>query len=466
MTTFDQWGISPELIRTLQHHGISTPTPVQEEAIPVLLAGEDAIVQAQTGTGKTLAFLLPIMDKLKADRPDPQALIITPTRELAIQITAEARKLAASREGISILAAYGGQDVERQLRKLHNGTQLVIGTPGRLLDHLRRGSLTLGAVRMLVLDEADQMLHMGFLAEVEAIIHMVPKNRQTMLFSATMPDNVKRLARSYMDRPRDIRIAETSRVTLDNIRQILVECTDRGKQGALIELIRTHRPYLAVIFCRTKRRASKLNEALQEAGFASDELHGDLSQSKREQVMRAFRDAKLELLVATDVAARGIDVEGVTHVFNYDIPQDVDSYIHRIGRTGRAGGKGVAITFASPRDIDALRHIERGIAMKLERRRQEKSETAASVSRDTAGKRESKDSAGKGRRPEGRKPAGGRAGEVRRGQGSGKGGRERQSTRSSQARGTKPSNAKSGHASRSDGGGRRGRSERGGRRGR
>ncbi|GIP58718.1 DEAD/DEAH box helicase [Paenibacillus woosongensis] len=466
MTTFDQWGISPELIRTLQHHGISTPTPVQEEAIPVLLAGEDAIVQAQTGTGKTLAFLLPIMDKLKADRPDPQALIITPTRELAIQITAEARKLAAAREGISILAAYGGQDVERQLRKLHNGTQLVIGTPGRLLDHLRRGSLTLGAVRMLVLDEADQMLHMGFLAEVEAIIHMVPKNRQTMLFSATMPDNVKRLARSYMDRPRDIRIAETSRVTLDSIRQILVECTDRGKQGALIELIRTHRPYLAVIFCRTKRRASKLNEALQEAGFASDELHGDLSQSKREQVMRAFRDAKLELLVATDVAARGIDVEGVTHVFNYDIPQDVDSYIHRIGRTGRAGGKGVAITFASPRDIDALRHIERGIGMKLERRRQEKSETAASVSRDTAGKRESKDSAGKGRRPEGRKPAGGRADEGRRGQGSGKGSRERQSTRSTQARGAKPSNTRSGHASRSDSGGRRGRSERGGRRGR
>ncbi|WP_019635516.1 DEAD/DEAH box helicase [Paenibacillus fonticola] len=486
MTTFDQWGIAPELVRTLQSYGISTPTPVQEEAIPVLLTGEDAIVQAQTGTGKTLAFLLPIMDKLRADRPDAQALIITPTRELAIQITAEARKLAAAREGISVLAAYGGQDVERQLRKLHNGAQLVIGTPGRLLDHLRRGSLVLGAVRMLVLDEADQMLHMGFLAEVESIIRMVPKSRQTMLFSATMPDNVKRLARSYMVRPQDIRIAETSRVTLDSIRQILVECTDRGKQGALIELIRTHRPYLAVIFCRTKRRASKLNEALQEAGFASDELHGDLSQSKREQVMRAFREAKLELLVATDVAARGIDVEGVTHVFNYDIPQDVDSYIHRIGRTGRAGGKGVAITFASPRDIDALRHIERGISMKLERHRQEKSETAASMSRDTAGKRESRDSAGKGRRPEGRKQAGGEVGgrvgreasgraggrargetgEGRRGQGSGKGNRERHTSPFGRGRGGKPSNARSGHASRSEGGGRRSGTERGGRRGR
>ncbi|WP_410770567.1 DEAD/DEAH box helicase [Fontibacillus sp. BL9] len=373
MTTFQKMGLSKAVLRILQGQGIVNPTPVQEKAIPELLAGEDVIVQAQTGTGKTLAFLLPIMEKIRADRPEAQALIITPTRELAIQITAEARKLAAAVEGMSVLAAYGGQDVERQLRKLQNGTQLVIGTPGRLLDHLRRGSLTLGSVRMLVLDEADQMLHMGFLAEVEEIIRLVPRSRQTMLFSATMPDNVKRLARTYMQQPRDIRIAETSRVTLDSIRQVVVECTDRNKQDALITMIRQHRPYLAVIFCRTKRRASTLNQALQEAGFASDELHGDLSQSKREQVMRAFRDAKLELLVATDVAARGIDVEGVTHVFNYDIPQDVDSYIHRIGRTGRAGEKGIAVTFAAPKDVEALRNIERGISLRLKRQRYEKS---------------------------------------------------------------------------------------------
>lgn len=465
MTTFDQWGISPKLVQTLLGYGISRPTPVQEAAIPVLLTGEDAIVQAQTGTGKTLAFLLPIMDKLRADRPEAQALIITPTRELAIQITAEARKLAAAREGISILAAYGGQDVERQLRKLQNGTQLVIGTPGRLLDHLRRGSLTLGAVRMLVLDEADQMLHMGFLAEVEAIIRMVPKSRQTMLFSATMPDNVKRLAKTYMDRPRDIRIAETSRVTLDNIRQIAVECTDRGKQGALVELIRSHRPYLAVIFCRTKRRASKLNEALQEAGFASDELHGDLSQSKREQVMRAFREAKLELLVATDVAARGIDVEGVTHVFNYDIPQDVDSYIHRIGRTGRAGERGIAVTFVAPRDIDALRLIERGIGMKLERRRQDRNGAADPASGRTAAKREVQDTARKGKRPEGGKLAEGRASGGRRGQGGDHAGRGRAASQLGQARGGKRMNARGGHTARQDGG-RTGRAERGGGRGR
>lgn len=408
MTTFEKMGLSSALLHILQGQGIVTPTPVQVKAIPTLLAGEDAVVQAQTGTGKTLAFLLPIMEKIRTDRREAQALIITPTRELAIQITAEARKLAEAREGLSVLAAYGGQDVERQLRKLHNGTQLIIGTPGRLLDHLQRGSLTLGSVRTLVLDEADQMLHMGFLAEVENIITRVPRSRQTMLFSATMPDNVKRLAKAYMNQPHDIRVAENTRVTLDSIRQIVVECTDRSKQPTLIDMIRKERPYLAVIFCRTKRRASTLNKALQEAGFASDELHGDLSQAKREQVMRAFRNAKLELLVATDVAARGIDVEGVTHVFNYDIPLDVDYYIHRIGRTGRAGEKGVAITFAAPRDIDALRNIERGIQRKLERQRSEKSGGFAGVgssegSRGSSSRSAEGSSNGKGaRRGEGR----------------------------------------------------------------
>lgn len=472
MTTFQNLGLSPALLQKLQGQGIVSPTPVQESAIPVLLAGEDVMVQAQTGTGKTLAFLLPILEKIRTDRPDAQALIITPTRELAIQITAEVRKLAEAREGLSVLAAYGGQDVERQLRKLKGGTQLVIGTPGRLLDHLRRGSLTLGSVRMLVLDEADQMLHMGFLAEVEEIIRLVPRSRQTMLFSATMPDNVKRLAKTYMDRPRDIRIAETSRVTLDSIRQVVVECTDRTKQEALIEKIRSQRPYLAVIFCRTKRRASKLNEALQEAGFKSDELHGDLSQSKREQVMRAFREAKLELLVATDVAARGIDVEGVTHVFNYDIPQDVDSYIHRIGRTGRAGEKGVAVTFVAPKDHEELRQIERGIGLRLERQRFDKSgagtggERIVSARREAgkageAGSRRAKPSGG-AKSPHGRRgdaetvrgrtagaPAGGarggRGGDARRGDGK-RGG------------GNAPRGQGQGH-----GGGRRGGNDQGGR---
>ncbi|MNI04954.1 DEAD-box ATP-dependent RNA helicase CshA [compost metagenome] len=356
--------------------------------------------------------------------------------------------------------------MERQLRKLHNGTQLVIGTPGRLLDHLRRGSLTLGSVRTLVLDEADQMLHMGFLAEVEDIITRVPRSRQTMLFSATMPDNVKRLARTYMNQPHDIRVADNSRVTLDSIRQIVVECSDRAKQATLIDMIRKERPYLAVIFCRTKRRASTLNKALQEAGFKSDELHGDLSQSKREQVMRAFRDAKLELLVATDVAARGIDVEGVTHVFNYDIPQEVDYYIHRIGRTGRAGEKGIAITFAAPRDIDALRNIERGINCKLERQRNEKSGLSAGPMSNKDSRSQGSDSEGsrRGSRSHGTGASGPRGQGQAQGSQPSKGNRSRGSNTGGSRRSNNNANGR--QQSRGEQGGRRGGRNQGGRRGR
>ncbi|WP_340026243.1 DEAD/DEAH box helicase [Paenibacillus sp. FSL K6-1096] len=357
----------------LKGQGIVKPTPVQEEAIPPVVQGLDVIARAKTGTGKTLAFLLPILDKIRVEAAYPQALILAPTRELALQITEEARKLARH-TGVKILAVYGGQDVEKQLRKLEGGRHLIIGTPGRLLDHLRRETLDLGGVKMLVLDEADQMLHMGFLEDVEAIITSVPYRRQTMLFSATMPDPIKRLAANYMKEPLDIIIRSGSPIPLDNIRQQVVECSDRNKEAALISLIERDRPYLAIIFCRTKRRASKLNEALQAAGYDCDELHGDLSQAKREAVMKRFRDAKLQLLVATDVAARGLDVEGITHVFNYDLPLDPDSYIHRIGRTGRAGGKGLAVTFASPRDRAGLEAIERGISQRLDRRRYEKDE--------------------------------------------------------------------------------------------
>nr|WP_244157757.1 DEAD/DEAH box helicase [Paenibacillus typhae] len=357
----------------LKGQGIVKPTPVQEEAIPPLVQGLDVIARAKTGTGKTLAFLLPIMDKIRVEAAYPQALILAPTRELALQITEEARKLARH-TGVKILAVYGGQDVEKQLRKLEGGRHLIIGTPGRLLDHLRRETLDLGGVKMLVLDEADQMLHMGFLEDVETIITSVPYRRQTMLFSATMPDAIKRLAANYMKEPLDIIIKSGSSIPLENIRQQVVECSDRNKEEALQALIERDRPYLAIIFCRTKRRVSKLNEALQAAGYDCDELHGDLSQAKREAVMKRFRDAKLQLLVATDVAARGLDVEGVTHVFNYDLPLDADSYIHRIGRTGRAGGKGLAITFASPREYNLLDLIEHGTSQRLDRRRYEKDE--------------------------------------------------------------------------------------------
>ncbi|HEY4432414.1 MAG TPA: DEAD/DEAH box helicase [Paenibacillus sp.] len=373
MPGFKDLGVSELLCTLLQGQGIVKPTPVQEEAIPPLVQGLDVIARAKTGTGKTLAFLLPIMDKIHTERAYPQALILAPTRELALQITEEARKLARHTD-VKILAVYGGQDVEKQLRKLEGGRHLIIGTPGRLLDHMRRETLDLSGVKTLVLDEADQMLHMGFLEDVETIITAVPYRRQTMLFSATMPDPIKRLAANYMKEPLDIIIKSGSPIPLDNIKQQVVECSDRNKEEALKTLIERDRPYLAIIFCRTKRRVSKLNEALQAAGYDCDELHGDLSQGKREGVMKRFRDAKLQLLVATDVAARGLDVEGITHIFNYDMPLDVDSYIHRIGRTGRAGGKGLAITFASPREQDGLDLIEHGISQRLDRRRYDKDE--------------------------------------------------------------------------------------------
>ncbi|MBE0337592.1 DEAD/DEAH box helicase [Paenibacillus sp. 23TSA30-6] len=359
MKNFSALGVEQHWVDALKEQGITAPTPVQQESIPLLMEGQDVIAEAHTGTGKTLAFLLPILQKMNLDKRHPQALVIAPTRELALQITQEANLLAATEPSLSLLAVYGGQDVERQLRKLKGGAQLIIGTPGRLLDHLRRGTLDLSGVKMLVLDEADQMLHMGFLNDVETILQEVPYRRQTMLFSATMPAGIRKLARVYMNEPVDVKVKSASSVPVSQIRQVVVQTTDRDKQQALVDMLNTDRPYLAVIFCRTKRRAAALNEQLQEMGFQSGELHGDLSQNKREQVMKAFREAKLQLLVATDVAARGLDVEGVTHVFNYDMPQDAESYIHRIGRTGRAGGKGVAVTLATPRDVPELRNIQK-----------------------------------------------------------------------------------------------------------
>ncbi|EFU43584.1 DEAD/DEAH box helicase domain protein [Paenibacillus vortex V453] len=368
MPNFQQLGIDEQRVRKLKEQGITVPTPVQQESIPLLIDGKDVIARARTGTGKTLAFMLPILQQIDPKRAYPQALIIAPTRELALQITEEAKKLTAGEpDGIKILAVYGGQDVEKQLRKLEGGRHLIIGTPGRLLDHLRRGTLELGGVKQLVLDEADQMLHMGFLDDVEALIHALPYRRQTMLFSATMPAGVKQLAGNYMNQPVDIVIKGASPIPLEQIQQVVVECTDRSKQDALRTMIEQYNPFLAIIFCRTKRRASILNDALLAHGYQSDELHGDLSQAKREAVMKRFRDAKLQLLVATDVAARGLDVEGVTHVFNYDMPHDVESYIHRIGRTGRAGGNGMAITFAAGKDLNDLQRIEEGISLRLKR---------------------------------------------------------------------------------------------------
>ncbi|OZV12685.1 DEAD/DEAH box helicase [Tissierella sp. P1] len=360
-------GISKELEKVLERDGITRPTPIQEQAIPQLLKGKDVIAQAHTGTGKTFAFMLPIMETIDITKPCIQALIIAPTRELAIQITNEAKKLTQAKN-ISILAVYGGQDVERQLRKLNKGVNIVIGTPGRLLDHMRRKSIDLGQVKMIVLDEADEMLNMGFLKDVEEIIYKTSKTRQTMLFSATMPKQLRSLAVRYMKEPVQIQI-QSEKVTLDEIKQVVIETTDRGKQDALCSVIDEERPFMAIIFCRTKRRVKALNSDLRNRGYNSDEIHGDISQAKREKVINSFRDMKLQLLVATDVAARGLDIEGITHIFNYDIPEDAESYIHRIGRTGRAGETGKAFTFVTPRDQQDLIAIENKIRMNLKKRK-------------------------------------------------------------------------------------------------
>ena len=358
-------GIQSELNNYLKEIGISEPTPIQEKAIPVLMTGKDVVAQSQTGTGKTLAFLLPILENIEVNRPFVQALIITPTRELALQITKEAKRLA-DKLGVNVLSVYGGTALESQINKLKGNPHIVIGTPGRIMDHVRRKTLKLSGVSKLVLDEADQMLHMGFMDDMEQIIQQTSSKRQTMLFSATIPAKIRSMASQYMNKPTDIRL-QTENVTLDEIRQIIVECKQEEKIDKLCSMIDEYRPYLAMIFCHTKQRAIDLNLALAHRGYEVDEIHGDLSQTKREQVMRRFRDAKVQILVATDIAARGLDIEGITHVFNYDIPHDVESYIHRIGRTGRAGQTGTAVTFVVPGEQNYLRMIEQGIKASIKK---------------------------------------------------------------------------------------------------
>ncbi len=368
LNDFLSMGIKEELIKKLSEQSISSPTEIQTETIPLLMNGEDVIAQAKTGTGKTLAFLLPILEKLDPSEEHIQALIVTPTRELALQVTAELTKLLPKEESeIHVLTIYGGQDVDKQVKRLNKRIHIVVATPGRLLDHVRRETIDLSHIRMLILDEADQMLHFGFLEEVEDILYETPDTRQTALFSATISKDIRKLGKRYMRTPHHIQVRDKEKMVLE-IKQLVVETTDRAKLQALCQTMDEAQPFLGIIFCRTKRRVSKLQGELRAKGYNTDELHGDLSQSKRENVMKRFRTAKLQYLIATDVASRGLDVEGVTHVFNYDIPEDVDSYIHRIGRTGRAGENGVAITFVALKDKALIAEIENGIDRKIERK--------------------------------------------------------------------------------------------------
>ncbi|MBO6291387.1 MAG: DEAD/DEAH box helicase [Selenomonas sp.] len=367
MMEFKDLGISQSICETLRYQGIKEATPVQEQAIPVVRAGRDCIVKAQTGTGKTLAFLLPIMEKIKPQAGVAQALIVTPTRELAIQI-AKVAGLLGEAAGISSLVIYGGQDIERQKQKLRRHPQIIIGTPGRLLDHLRRGTIDISKVNKVVLDEADEMMKLGFIEDVEVLLRAAASDRQFMLFSATMPDRVKALAAQYMKAPERIEI-KSEQVTLETIQQVIIDTTEDNKVDKLCEIINGEQPYLMMVFCHTKARAHQLTMALAARGYLVDELHGDLSQVQRTLVLKRFRKAELQVLCATDIAARGLDIEGVTHVVSYDIPHDTESYIHRIGRTGRAGQQGKAITFVNARQYELLRRIEAGIKERIQKQR-------------------------------------------------------------------------------------------------
>ena len=365
MMYFDQIGVSEALAALLKKQGITTPTPVQEQAIPPMRAGRDVIAQAQTGTGKTLAFLLPVLEKIKPQGAAAQALVITPTRELAIQIARVAEPLGAEL-GIGTIVIYGGADIERQKERLRRSPQLVIGTPGRLLDHVRRGTLALGSVNKIVLDEADEMLKMGFIEDVETLLRHTAQDYQLALFSATMPERIVRLTKSFMTNPARIRI-EGETAILAAIEQVAVSVGEGEKIDRLCASINEEAPYLAMVFCATKERTRALMMELARRGYLVDAISGDLTQTQRAHVLRQFRTAKLQILCATDIAARGLDIEGVTHVYNYDLPPTVTDYIHRIGRTGRAGARGKAITLVAAHQHEKLRKIEAALKERLRR---------------------------------------------------------------------------------------------------
>ena len=363
---FEQLMISEPVLRALNDMGFEEPTPIQQEAIPVAMSGKDMIGQAQTGTGKTAAFGLPVLERVDGTDGHVQVLILSPTRELAIQVAEELNKMATYTD-IHALPIYGGQDIGRQFRALRKNPQIIVATPGRLMDHMDRGSISFDHVKTVVLDEADEMLNMGFVDDINKILANVPTERQILLFSATMPKAIQTLAETYLTEPTVVRMKPTH-VQMDLIDQYYIEAQDRQKFDILCRLLDMQTPELAIIFGRTKRRVDEVTEALKKRGYMAEGIHGDLSQQKRDSVIRQFRERTIDILVATDVAARGLDISGVSHVYNFDLPQDPESYTHRVGRTGRAGKAGEAITFVIPREIEHLRAIERLTKRKIQRR--------------------------------------------------------------------------------------------------
>ncbi|WP_281863852.1 DEAD/DEAH box helicase [Planomicrobium okeanokoites] len=364
MVKFSELNISETTLKSVRRMGFEEATPIQEGTIRLGMEGKDIIGQAQTGTGKTTAFGIPLIEKIDTKDGNVQGLIIAPTRELAIQVSEELYRLGQDKN-VRILSVYGGQEIGRQIRALKNRPQIIVGTPGRLLDHINRRTLKLDNVNTLILDEADEMLNMGFIEDIQTIMSSVPETRQTLLFSATMPDAIRRIAEKFMKTPEIVKI-KSKEMTVENIEQFYVKSVEREKFDVLSRLLNVQQPELAIIFGRTKRRVDELAKALNIRGYVAEGIHGDLSQAKRMSVLKQFKAGKVDILVATDVAARGLDISGVSHVYNFDIPQDPESYVHRIGRTGRAGKKGVAVTFVTPREMGYLSIVERTTKKKME----------------------------------------------------------------------------------------------------
>lgn len=365
--TFAELGLSAPLLESIASVGYVKPSAIQERTIPVLLNGQDVIAQAQTGSGKTAAFGLPIIESIDRKARGVQALVLCPTRELAIQV-AEALESLGNHKRVETLAIYGGQPYERQIRGLQRGVQIVVGTPGRVMDHMRRGTLNLDNIKYFILDEADEMLDMGFVEDIEWVLQHVPTERQMALFSATMPPRIAELANNYMNDAQRISV-RGKQMTVAEIRQTSYEIPRGRKLDALARILEAETPSSAIIFCRTKHGVDELGEGLMQRGFAVETLHGDLSQSQRDRVMKRFRAGQADILIATDVAARGLDIPDVSHVINYDLPESPETYVHRIGRTGRAGKSGEAISLIGPRDFRWIRQLERITKAPVEPRR-------------------------------------------------------------------------------------------------
>ncbi|TFD98291.1 DEAD/DEAH box helicase [Jeotgalibacillus sp. R-1-5s-1] len=363
MTLFSDLPISPAILKSIKRMGFEEATPIQAGTIPLSTEGKDIIGQAQTGTGKTAAFGIPMLEKIDTRSSSIQGLIIAPTRELAIQVSEELYKIGADKR-VRVLSVYGGQDIQRQIRAMKKRPHIIVGTPGRLLDHINRRTLKLDEVQTLVLDEADEMLNMGFIDDIESILKNLPETRQTLLFSATMPAPIRKIAERFMTEPETVKV-KAKEMTVENIEQFFVKAHEREKFDVLSRLLNVQSPELAIVFGRTKRRVDELARALEIRGYMAEGIHGDLTQAKRMSVLKKFKEGRIDVLVATDVAARGLDISGVTHVYNYDIPQDPESYVHRIGRTGRAGRTGMAMTFVTPREMNYLRVVEQTTKKKM-----------------------------------------------------------------------------------------------------